>query len=113
MVVVAIDADPGDVLGAWPPRGDRAGARPIRLERPQPSDIADALIAEKRHDVPPGGYEGRGRQVPIAPRIPGGIHLMPETDDNRVAEVADAAGEGAQVAIEAPSGGPRGPCSSV
>jgi hypothetical protein len=29
---------------------------------------------------------------------------MPKADHNRVAEVADAAGEGAQVAIETPGG---------
>jgi ATP-dependent Clp protease protease subunit len=56
-VVVAIDADPGDVLRARPPGGDGPGARLIRLNGPQPGDVIGALTAEQRDDVPPGRHE--------------------------------------------------------
>src|SRR5580698_3491283 len=52
-VVVAIDTDPGDVLRAGPPRGNRPSAGLICLECPQPGDVVGVLAAEQRHDVPP------------------------------------------------------------
>src|SRR4029079_8447745 len=91
-VVVAVDADPRDVPGAWPPVLDRAGARLVRLERPQPGDALGALVAEERPAVPPRGHEGAGRGVTVTPGVPRGVHLVPEPDDHGVAEVADAVG---------------------
>ena len=47
-VIVAVDADPGHVLRARPPGGDRPGAGLIRLNGPQPGDVVGALAAEQR-----------------------------------------------------------------
>ena len=69
-VVVAVDADPGDVARAGPPGGDRPGARLVRLERPQPGDVVGALAAEQRHDVLPRRHERRRLELPVAPRVP-------------------------------------------
>ena len=56
-VVVAVDTDPGDIRCTGPPRGDRPGARFIRLERPQPGNVVRALAAKQRYDVSQGCHE--------------------------------------------------------
>ena len=61
--------------------------------------LSGALAAEQRHDMPPRRDERRWRDVPVTPRVPGGVHLMPEADDDRMAEVPDAVGIGAQVDV--------------
>ena len=99
-VVVAVDADPGDVLAAGPPgRDGRCGAGLVRLQGPQPGDVAHLLGAEQRHHVPPRGHERRGWSLAVAPGVPGGVHLVAEPDDHRLAEAPDAVGVRAQVAV--------------
>ena len=107
VIVVAVDADPGDVLRTGPPGADRTGAGLVGLQCPQPGDVVGALTAEQRHDVPPSRHERRGRNVPVTPRVPVGVHLVPEADHHRVAEIADAVGKRAQVAVVAARGDQR------
>src|ERR1700694_4215720 len=45
--------------------------------------------------------------MPVAPRVPGGVHLVPEADDNRVAEIPDAVRIGAQVFVVVARGDSR------
>ena len=83
------------------------GAGFVRLQGPQPGDVARAPGAEQRHDVPPRGHERRGRGVPVAPRVPVGVHLVAEPDDHWAAERAHAVRERAQVAVVAAGCDPR------
>src|SRR5262245_5672710 len=57
--------------------------------------------------MPPRRYKRRRRDVPIAPRIPVAVHLMPEADDNRVAKVTDAAGIATEVNVVGTGGDRR------
>src|SRR6266571_523687 len=106
-VVVAVDADPGDIICAGPPGGDRPVIGAVRVDCPQPGDILGTFVTEQRHDVLPGRDERRCGDVPIAPRVPGGVHLVPEADDDRVAEVPHAVGIGAHVAVVVTGGDRR------
>src|ERR1017187_3179091 len=73
-VVVAVDADPGDVGAAGPPGGDGAGVGAVGVDGPEPGDVVGALGAEQGDDVAPGGDEGGGGDVVVAPGVPGGVH---------------------------------------
>ena len=75
------------------------GAGQVLVDRPQPGDVVSALAAEQRHDVPPRRHERRRRDMAVAPRVPVSVHLMPEADDHRMAEVPDTVGKRAQVAV--------------
>src|SRR5262249_6960367 len=80
-VVDAVDPDPGDVLLARPPGGDRPCPWSVGLDGPQPRDVASPPLSEQRDDVSPRRHERRRRDVAVAPWIPGGIHLLAEPDD--------------------------------
>jgi hypothetical protein len=54
--------------------------------------------------MPPGGDEHHRPDVPVTPRVPGGVHLVAEADDDRVAEVPHAVGVGPQIEVVLPGG---------
>src|SRR6266516_301086 len=49
--------------------------------------------------MPPRRHERQRRDVPVAPRVPGAVHLVPEADDDRVAEIPDTVRIRAQVVV--------------
>ena len=81
---------------------------PVRVNGPQPGDVVGAQGAEERDDVPPGVHERSWRGVAVAPRVPGGVHLVAEADDHGAAEVPDALGIRTQVTVVAARRDPLG-----
>ena len=90
--VVTVDADPGNVSSAGPPRLNGTSALAVLVDRPQPGDVIRALLPKQRDDVTPGRHECARRNMVIAPLIPGAVHLVPEPDDHGVSEAAHAVG---------------------
>src|SRR5262249_20710691 len=93
-----IDANPADIIRSWPPlvRGPDARAA-LRVNGPQPGDVARAFVAEQGDQMAPRGHEyGRAN---AAPREPRPVHLMPEADHHWVEVSADAVRVRAQITV--------------
>src|SRR6202020_3598682 len=99
-VVVPVDAHPVDILPARPPLtngGIQPGLRGV--DRPQPRNVGRPHRTEYVNYMAPGGDEIGRRCVSISPRIPVAIHLVPEGDDNRVAERFHVLGIGTEPGV--------------
>ena len=98
--VVAVDTDPGHIVGPRPPGADRLGSRrscaltvqsQVTLSAPSARNTV-TMCRQAATKVAAGVCR-------IAPRVPGAVHLVPEADHHRVTEVADTVGVRLQVGV--------------
>ena len=104
--VIAVNADPGHVRTSRPPSYWRGNTNTVvrmkDVDRPQPGYVVGSQRTKKVNNMPPSSHKYGRRRVPVAPRVPSTVHLMPEAEDDRVIKGANSLSVGLQVAVILP-----------
>ena len=81
---IAVDANPCYVGRTGPVGAQRRHSWLLPIRSPEPRDVVRSVRTEHVYDVTPCGNPGRGRNVGVSPRVPVAVHLMSESDQDRM-----------------------------